>query len=334
MAQVAINGLGRIGRAVLKIALDMPDVEVVAVNDLLNAENLVYLLRYDSVYGKYAKEIHSDGDTLTIGGRSIRLTHSRDPVELPWKDMGIAIAFECTGKFTNPEGLQKHLQAGAQYAILSAPSKGGGMKTVVPGVNDATKDDRMFSLASCTTNCIAPIMEILGRRIGVDKALMTTIHAYTSSQSLVDGPSKKHRRGRAAAVNLVPTTTGAAKAAAQTLPSLENKFDGLAVRAPVPTGSIADIVFLASKPVTEEEINGIFREESATNRYLDIVACSDDNIVSSDVAGDSHAATVDLTMTKVVDGNLVKVMGWYDNEWGYAAQMVRQGAHMVRSMMG
>jgi glyceraldehyde 3-phosphate dehydrogenase len=333
MAKIAINGLGRIGRAVFKIALDTPDLEVVAVNDLLDPENLTYLLRYDSVYGKYPKPVRADGDSLMVGDKTIRLYHSRDPVELPWKDMGIGIALECTGIFTNPQGLEKHLQAGAQYAILSAPSKGDGMKTIVPGVNDATKDDRMFSLASCTTNCIAPIMEIMQRRVGVDKALMTTVHAYTSSQNIVDGPSKKFRRGRAAAINLVPTTTGAAKAAAQAVPSLQNKFDGLAVRAPVPTGSIADVVFIANRPVSEDEINGIFREESGSNRYLDILAASDDPIVSSDIAGDPHAAIVDLTMTKVVDGNLVKVMGWYDNEWGYAAQMVRQAARMARTSL-
>jgi glyceraldehyde 3-phosphate dehydrogenase len=328
MTRIAINGLGRIGRAVFKIAMDHPELEVVAVNDLLSAENLAYLLRFDSVYGRYNKPVRLEDGSLVVEDRRIALFSGKDPAKLPWKAMDVDIAMECTGVFTNAEGLHKHLDAGARHAILSAPPKGDGIKMVVPGVNHADREDRMFSTASCTTNCIAPVVEIMGRRIGVEEAIMTTVHAYTSSQELVDGPSKKFRRGRAAAVNLVPTTTGAGKATGQVLPEYEGKFDGVAIRGPVPAGSIADIVFVASRPTTAEEINEIFCDESAGDRYQDVVGVSQDEMVSTDVIGDPRASVVDLTMTKVVNGRLAKVMSWYDNEWGYAAQMVREAARL------
>lgn len=329
MAKIAINGLGRIGRAALKIISDTPGLELVAVNDLLPADNLAYLLRFDSVYGKFGKQVEAHKDSLVIGNNEIRMLSIKDPSELPWGQMGIDVVLECTGIFTSKQGLEKHLHAGAKKAILSAPIKGDGVKTIVPGVNHAESGDRMFSTASCTTNCIAPVMEIMGRRIGVEKAIMTTLHAYTSSQNIVDGPNKKVRRGRAGATNFVPTTTGAAKATTKVLEGLSGKFDGVAIRGPIPVGSISDIVLLTQNQTSEDEINGVFSEESLTPRYEGVVGVSNENIVSSDIVGDARASIVDLTMTRVVDGTLVKVMSWYDNEWGYAAQMVRETARIV-----
>lgn len=327
MARIAINGLGRIGRAVLKIMIDSPELEVVAVNDLLPADNLAYLFKFDTVYGRYPKPVSAEGDQLIVADKRIKLLNSKDPSELPWKEMRVDAALECTGHFVNKEGLEKHLKAGAKYAILSAPSKNEGMKYVVPGVNHMEKGDTLISMTSCTTNCITPVVEIMKRRIGVEKAIMSTVHAYTSSQSIVDGPNKKWRRGRAAAANLVPATTGAGKATSKVVTELEGLFDGVAIRAPIPVGSVADITFLTSRSTSIEEVNNIFKEESQTERYQGILGFSDEEIVSSDIIQDSRASIVDSTMTKVVGGNLVKVMSWYDNEWGYASQLVRE---MVR----
>ena len=286
MGKIAINGLGRIGRAVLKIALQSPELQVTAINDLLPPDNLAYLLKFDTVYGRYPEEVSSEGDYLIIGDKRIRMFSSKNPTELPWEDLKIDVALECTGHFTNKEGLESHLKAGAKYAILSAPAKGDGMKFIVPGVNHAEKGDTLFSLASCTTNCITPVVEVMKRRIGVEKALMSTIHAYTSSQSIVDGPSKKWRRGRAAAMNLVPTTTGAAKATTQVITELDGLFDGVAIRAPIPVGSIADIVFLTSKSTSVQEISNIFLEECKSDRYNGIMGCSNEEMVSSDIIQD------------------------------------------------
>lgn len=324
MTKIAINGLGRIGRAVLKIVLDTPELELVAINDLVSPDNLAYLLRYDTVYGKYHKQVEYDENSLTIEGREYKYFQEKDPQSLPWKELNIDVVFECTGVFRKREGLEKHLQAGAKKVILSAPAKSEGIEVIVPGVNTSSGDGNLISCASCTTNCIAPVMEIAQRHLGVQKAVMTTIHAYTTSQGLVDKPSKKFRRGRAAAANLVPTTTGAAIATTQVLPQLEHKFDGVAVRTPVPVGSITDIVIVTEQQTSVEAVNQIFREESQTEKYRGILGISEDQIVSSDIVGDSHASVVDLTMTKVIDGDLVKIMSWYDNEWGYANQMIRE----------
>lgn len=325
MTKVAINGLGRIGRAVLKIILNTPELELVAVNDLVAPNNLAYLLKYDTVYGKYS-QVDSNSNSLTIAGKEYKYFQEKDPESLPWKDLEIDVVFECTGVFRKREGLEKHLKAGAKKVILSAPAKSEGIEVVVPGVSQEShnKDNPLVSCASCTTNCIAPVVEIINRRVGIKKAIMTTIHAYTASQGLVDQPSKKFRRGRAAAANLVPTTTGAAIATTKVLPELADKFDGVAVRTPVPVGSISDIVIVGDRSTSVEEINNIFREEAQSERYRDIVGVSEDQIVSSDIVGDTHASLVDLTMTQVVDGDLIKIMSWYDNEWGYANQMVRQ----------
>ncbi len=329
MSRVAINGLGRIGRATLKIVLETPELELVAANDVVSPENLVYLLRYDSVYGRYSKPVSHDGNNLLIGDHSIRLSNEKDPAKLPWKELNVDIVFECTGVFTRKEDLEKHLQAGAQYVILSAPAKGDGVPTIVHGVNNADSNDHIIAVASCTTNCITPIIEIIGRRIGIKKAIMTTVHAYTASQSIVDGPSKRFERGRAGAANFVPTSTGAAIATTKVLPQYLGLFDGVAVRAPVPVGSISDIVMLTSRPTTVEEVNRIFREEADSDRYCEIVGVTPDPIVSSDIVHDPRSSIVDLEMTRVVDGDLLKVMSWYDNEWGFTNQMVKEGVQIA-----
>jgi glyceraldehyde 3-phosphate dehydrogenase len=331
MLKVAINGLGRIGRATLKIILDHPELELVAVNDLVPAENLAYLLRYDTVYGRYARKVTAEGGNLQVDGKNYKVLSEKDPGKLPWKDQGVDLVFECTGVFTKRDELEKHLQAGAKFAVLSAPAKGEDVPTVVYRVNEpGDANTKIYSCASCTTNCISPIVEVMGRRIGIEKAVMTTIHAYTSTQSMVDSPAKKVRRGRAGAANLVPTTTGAAIATTKTLPEYTGKFDGVAIRVPIPVGSIADLVFVTKVNTSVEEVNKIFREEAESKKYKDVMGVSEDEIVSSDIIGDPRASVVDLTMTQVVDGNLVKVMSWYDNEWGYANQMVKQACDTLK----
>ncbi len=331
--KVAINGLGRIGRSILKLVIDEPSFELVAVNDLVGAENLAYLLRFDTVYGRYAKSVVVDGDDLVVAGRKLRTLSHRDPVDLPWKALGVELVFECTGALTQRSDLEKHVRAGARTVLLSAPSKEAEVETVVHGVNVPGDTSAIISCASCTTNCITPIVEVIGRRIGFAKAVMTTVHAYTSSQSIVDGPSKRLRRGRAGAANLVPTTTGAALAATRALPQYQGLFDGLALRAPIPAGSIADLTFVTTRDTTVDEVNQILAEEAETERYAGVLGVSRDPLVSSDIVGDPRASIVDLDLTRVVDGDLVKVMSWYDNEWGYANQMVREARAVTGSLI-
>ena len=332
MAKVGLNGFGRIGRAAFKIILDTPELELVAINDLAPTDNLAYLLKYDTVYGRYEKSVEVEEGHLVIDGKPYPFLHERDPAQLPWGELEVDIAFECTGVFRTGEDLEKHIEAGAKYAILSAPAK-SDMATVVHGVNvPGEASDRLISCASCTTNCITPVVEVMGRRIGIEKAIMTTIHAYTSSQSIVDAPSKKIRRGRAGAANFVPTSTGAAIATTQVLPQYEGKFDGVAVRGPVPSGSIADIIFVTSRDTSVEEVNDIFREEAESEKYHGVLGVTDDPIVSTDIIKDPRASLVDLGMTQVVAGTLVKVMSWYDNEWGYTSQMVREAVRIAKAM--
>jgi len=331
MAKVAINGLGRIGRAALKIITETPELDLVAVNDLIPTENLVYLLKYDTVYGRYHKKVTHSEEGIQIEGNTYKVFNEKDPAKLPWEDLGVDLVFECTGVFRKKEGMEKHLQAGAKMVVLSAPAKSDDIPMVVHGVNTPETRVDLLSTASCTTNCIAPVYEVMGRRIGVEKAIMTTIHAYTSSQTIVDGPRTKVRRGRAGAANFVPTTTGAAKATTQVLPQYEGTFDGVAVRGPIPVGSITDIVFVTKRDTSVDEVNTIFQEEADSDRYRGILGVTDDMIVSSDIIQDDRASVVDLTMTKVIGGNLVKVMSWYDNEWGYASQMIREGVRMVKA---
>ena len=332
MTKVAINGLGRIGRAALKIILGTDQLELVAVNDIVPAENIAYLLKYDTVYGRYEKTVESDGENLIIGDTSIRYLNEKDPVHLPWSSLGVDIVLECTGVFTKREDLEKHVQAGARYVILSAPTKSDDVVTVVHGVNTVEGNTHIIACASCTTNCITPVVEILGRRIGVQKAIMTTVHAYTASQAIVDGPSKRFERGRAGAANFVPTSTGAAVATAKALPQYTDLFDGIAVRGPVAVGSLADIVLVTERQTSVEEINQIFVEEASSDRYRDIVGVTKDPIVSSDIIKDPHASIIDLGMTRVVDGDLVKILSWYDNEWGFTNQMVRQVVEIAQAV--
>jgi glyceraldehyde 3-phosphate dehydrogenase len=327
--KVAINGLGRIGRAILKLVIDEPSLELVAVNDLTDASNLAYLLRFDTTYGRYSKAVLVNEEQLIVAGRELRTLRNRDPLDLPWAELGVDLVFECTGAMTKREDLERHIRAGARIVLLSAPSKSADVETVVRGANAPGDTSRIISCASCTTNCITPIVEILGRRIGIAKAVMTTVHAYTASQSLVDGPDKDLRRGRAAAANLIPAATGAALATIRALPQYAGLFDGIAIRAPIPVGSIADITCVTSRKTTALEVNQILTEEAETERYAGVLGVSREPLVSSDVIGDSRASIVDLELTRVVDGDLVKVMSWYDNEWGYANQMLREALSMT-----
>ncbi len=331
MIKVAINGLGRIGRATLKILEETPDLELIAINDLTPIDNLVYLLRYDTVYGRFEKDVKSIGKDLLISDRKIHVFNEPDPQRLPWQEMDVDIVFECTGAFRSREELTKHLDAGARHVILSAPAKDNDIPSVVYGVNTLGDElPAIFSTASCTTNCAAPVAEIMARCIGVRKSAMTTVHAYTSTQGIIDSPSKRMERGRAGAANLIPTSTGAATATTEILPEYRKKFDGLAIRAPIPVGSIVDVTFVTKRTTTAEEVNNIFRAEAQTQRYLGVLGVAEDPIVSSDIIQDPHASIIDLTSTLVVDGDLVKVLSWYDNEWGYVSQMVKQAITLVR----
>jgi glyceraldehyde 3-phosphate dehydrogenase len=329
MATVAINGLGRIGRAALKILLDADKLDLVAVNDVADVDNLAYLLKYDTVYGRYPRAVTAAEGALVIDRRRIPALSEHDPANLPWDDLGVDLVLECTGVFTTAEDLERHVQAGASYVILSAPTKSDTIPTVVHGVNRPDGRPHIISCASCTTNCITPVIEVAHRRLGVERAIMTTIHAYTAGQQLVDGPSKNFRRGRAGAANLVPTSTGAAQATTRAVPELAGRFDGIAVRAPIPVGSVADIVFAASRPTTAQEVNEAFRQEAATARYEGILGVSEDPLVSADIVGDPRAAIIDLELTRVVDDTLVKVMAWYDNEWGFTNQMIREAQSVL-----
>lgn len=326
MIKLAINGFGRIGRAVLKIILERyPEVKIVAINDLTDTKTLAHLLKYDSCYGIYGENVSFDAKHIIVKGQKIPVLAEKDPTLLPWKKLDVDVVLECTGRFTNKEGLSFHLQAGAKKVLLSAPAKGkeDKVKTVVIGVNEdkMTKADKMLSCASCTTNCLAPVSDIIRQYFGIKKAIMTTIHSYTADQNLVDGPHKDLRRARAAALNMVPTTTGAAISVTETIPSLKNKFDGLAVRVPTPVGSLCDIVFVTKKKVTVEKVSEIFKKVAKMKRYQGIIQASEEPLVSSDIVGNAHSAIVDLPMTKVVDGDLLKVTAWYDNEWGYSNRL-------------
>jgi glyceraldehyde 3-phosphate dehydrogenase len=325
MKNIAINGFGRIGRASLKIIMDTPGLKVVAINDLMSIDNAAYLFKYDSIYGLDKNKISVEGSFLIINNNKISYFSEKAPEKLPWKNLEVDIALECTGFFTRREDAGKHILAGAKTVLISGPTSSQDTPTVVHGVNTEDGKVSIFSCGSCTTNNIGVIIEILGRRIGIKKAILNTTHAFTASQSLVDAPSKREpRMGRNAAINLAPASTGAAIAITKVLPEYLGKFDGIAVRTPVPVGSISDITFVAARNTTPAEINSIFEEESKTDRYKLVLSVTSEPIVSSDIIKSPFAAIVDLEMTRVVDGDLVKVMAWYDNEWGFSNQMVRQ----------
>jgi glyceraldehyde 3-phosphate dehydrogenase len=323
--KIAINGMGRIGRAALKVILENEALELVAVNDIVAVENVAYLLNYDTVYGIYEHKVTHTQTSLEIDGKTIPFYSERNPEELPWEKHKVDLVIESTGVFTGYEDAQRHIIAGAKTVVISAPTKSVEAPTVVHGVNTEAGHTSVFSCASCTTNNISPIVEILGRRLGVKKAIMTTVHAYTASQTAVDSPNKKNfRMGRAGAANIIPTTTGAAIATTKALPEYEGKFDGVAIRVPIPVGSLSDMTFVMDKAVTVKQVNQILQEESKTQRYIDVIDTTYDPIVSSDIIKSPFASTVDLSMTRVVDGDLLKVMTWYDNEWGFTNQMIRQ----------
>ncbi|MBR3366068.1 type I glyceraldehyde-3-phosphate dehydrogenase [Candidatus Saccharibacteria bacterium] len=324
MVKIAINGFGRIGRNAFKIAFERNDLEIVALNDLTDAKTLAHLLKHDSSYGTYARDVDADDENIIVDGKKIRVYSETDPKNLPWRDLGVDVVIESTGFFTDPEKARAHIEAGARKVVISAPAKGEGAKTIVLGVNEdtVTEDDVILSNASCTTNCIAPVMKVLEDNFGVEKAMMTTVHSYTASQRLQDAPAKDLREARAAAENIVPTTTGASKATALTIPSLKDKFNGLSVRVPSPVVSLSDITAVLERDTTIEEINEVFKNAAAEPYYEGILGVTEEELVSTDFRGSSYSSIVDLPLTDVVGGNLVKVVAWYDNEWGYSNRLV------------
>ncbi len=324
MINIAINGFGRIGRNAFKIAFERRDVKIVAINDVCDTKTLAHLLKHDSSYGTYDRDVSVDDNTLSVDGETIHVYSELEPQNLPWKRLKVDVVIESTRHFTDPAKAPAHIDAGARKVVLSAPAKGEGAKTIVIGVNedDLDKSDEIISNASCTTNCIAPVMKVLEDNFGIEKAMMTTVHSYTASQRLQDAPGKDLREARAAAENIVPTTTGASKAAALTIPSLKDKFNGLSVRVPTPVVSLSDITAVLKRDTTIEEINEVFKKAAKDPYYEGILAVSEEPLVSIDYRGNSHSSIVDLPLTDVVAGNLVKVVAWYDNEWGYSNRLV------------
>ena len=331
--KIAINGFGRIGRLFFKAAMESSDLEVVAINDLGDVENLAYLLKYDSVYGRYEKDVQADmaGGKLVVGGKGIKFLQVKDPAQLPWKDFGIDIVVESTGLFDEYEKAKVHVAAGAKRVVITAPAKdedGPEGKTVLMGINEGELSTcAITSNGSCTTNSASPVIQILSENPGIEKAMLSTVHSYTATQSLVDGPirgGKDYRRGRAAAENISPSTTGAAVAVTRAITSLKGKFDGIAFRTPSVTGSISDITFVAKRKTSVEEINQIPTEAAASPRWQGILKVTKDQLVSKDIVGEPYGAIVDLGFTKVIDGDLVKVLSWYDNEAGYVSTLVKQ----------
>ncbi|MBI1961262.1 MAG: type I glyceraldehyde-3-phosphate dehydrogenase [Parcubacteria group bacterium] len=338
--RIAINGFGRIGRAAAKIALEKKDLELVAVNDLVSPAMLAYLLKYDTVYGTYKKAVAATADkpirsndcqgSLKIGDAVVPVFAQKEPQKLPWKELSVDAVIESTGFFTTQELAKAHLKAGAKRVIISAPAKDDETATAVIGVNtlQGVKHE-IVSNASCTTNCIAPVAKIIQDAYGIEKGMVTTVHSVTSTQNLVDGPSKDFRRARAAGHNIIPTTTGAAIATAKTIPALSEKFDAIALRVPILDGSLSDFTFVLKKDTTVSAVNALFREQAQKYPYQNIVAVTDEPLVSSDIIGNPHSAIVDLGFTRVVGGNLLKVLAWYDNEWGYANRLVEMVSHLA-----
>ncbi|MGI8826027.1 MAG: type I glyceraldehyde-3-phosphate dehydrogenase [Chloroflexota bacterium] len=331
--RVGINGFGRIGRQAFKIALGNPELEVVAVNDIGDVENMAYLFKHDSVYHGEKQDVAAEGNTLVVDGKKFPVLSVTDPKKLPWHDLNVDVVIESTGRFASSEQAAAHLEAGAKAVVVSAPAKGA--QTFVLGVNDSDyrlEEHRVLSNASCTTNSIAPVMAILDEKFGVQKAFLTTIHSYTADQRLVDSPHSDFRRGRAAAHNIVPTSTGAARAVSDALPQFKGIFDGVALRVPTIDVSMSDMTVLLKRKTTVEEINQVFREAAASARFKGILEATDEPLVSSDFIGNSHSSIVDLGLTQVVDGDFVKVFAWYDNEWGYANRLVEEVAMVGKAV--
>lgn len=333
VTKVAINGFGRIGRNAFKIAWERHDLEVVAINDLTDTKTLAYLLKRDSNYGTYNRDVESSDEGLVIDGKTVKVLSERDPSALPWRELEIDVVIESTGFFTDKEGASKHIEAGAKRVVISGPTKSDGVDTLVLGVNEdkVGSATEVVSNASCTTNSLGVVMAILEAEFGVEKSLMTTVHSYTASQALQDAPKKDLREGRNAAENIVPTSTGAAVAVTQALPQLKGKFDGISMRVPTPVVSISDVTALLARDVTVEQVNDVFKKAAKDPFYQGILAVSEEPLVSRDFIGDSHSGTVDLPLTRVVGGNLVKVCVWYDNEWGYSNRLVELVADIAKA---
>ena len=332
--KIAINGFGRIGRNAFKIAFERPDLEVVAVNDLTDTKTLAHLLKHDSNYGEYPNEVEFDDQNLIIKDQKIRVLAEKDPAALPWKDLGVDIVIESTGLFVEPQKAKAHITAGARKVIISAPAKGDGSTTIVLGVNEEAIESagEIINNGSCTTNCVAPVMAVLEENFGIEKAMMTTVHSYTASQRLQDAPAKDLREARSAASNIVPTTTGASISAAQALPAVEGIFEGLSIRVPTPVVSLIDMAVLVKKDTTVDEVNEVFKKAAADPYFQGILTVTEEELVSTDYIGNSHSAIVDLGLTHVVAGNFVKVVAWYDNEWGYCNRLVELTADVARAL--
>lgn len=332
--KIGINGFGRIGRNAFKLAFDRSDLEVVAVNDLTDTKTLAYLLKHDSNYGTYKYDVSYDDTGIIVNGQHIKVTAEKDPAALPWGTLGVEIVIESTGRFTDKESAELHIAAGAKRVIISGPSKSEGVDTIVLGANEDKVEgaSHVISNASCTTNSLGAVMAVLDAEFGVEKSLLTTVHSYTASQALQDAPAKDLREGRNAAENIVPTTTGAAIAVTKTLPQLEGKFDGLSIRVPTPVVSLSDITVLLERDVTVEEINAAFKKAATEPYYQGILGVSEEPLVSRDYIGNSFSGIVDLLLTKVVGGNLAKVMVWYDNEWGYSNRLVELVSDVAKTL--
>lgn len=332
--KIAINGFGRIGRNAFKLAFERDDIEVVAINDLTDTKTLAHLLKHDSTYGTYHYDISYDENSIFVNGKQIHVLAEKDPALLPWGEFGVDVVIEATGLFVQPDKARAHINAGAKKVVISAPAKGEGAKFIVLGVNEheLTREDDIVSNASCTTNCIAPVMAILEREFGIEKSLMTTVHSYTASQRILDAPAKDLREARSAAENIVPTTTGAAIATAKVIPSLVGKFDGLSVRVPTAVVSLSDITAVLKRDTTKEEINEVFKRAANDPFYQGILTVTEEPLVSTDFKGNSHSTIVDLELTNVVGGNLVKVVAWYDNEWGYSNRLVEITADVAANI--
>jgi glyceraldehyde 3-phosphate dehydrogenase len=331
--RIAINGFGRIGRQAFKVASRRPELEIVAINDIGDVANMAYLLKYDSVYRRDDQDVRAEGSTIVVGGKQYPVLSVKEPTELPWRDLNVDVVIESTGRFTKREQAVAHLDAGAKAVVISAPAKGA--PAFVLGVNDTEYQpgtDTVISNASCTTNSITPVMAVLDEKFKVLKALMTTVHSYTADQRLVDSPHSDWRRGRAAAQNIVPTSTGAARAAAEALPQLKGIFDGVSLRVPTIDVSLSDLTVLLGTKTTAEEINNTFREAAQSDRYRGILAVTDEPLVSADFIGNPASGIVDLELTQVIDGDFVKVFAWYDNEWGYSNRLVEEVVMVGKSL--
>jgi glyceraldehyde 3-phosphate dehydrogenase len=322
--RVAINGFGRIGRNAFKVAFERDDLEIVAINDLTDTKTLAHLLKHDSNYGTYGREVSYDDKDIIVDNKHVKVLAEMDPANLPWKEDKIDVVIESTGFFVDPAKAKAHIDAGAKKVVLSAPAKGEGATTVVLGVNEDALEsaEDIISNASCTTNCITPVAAIIESNFGIEKAMMTTVHSYTASQKLQDAPAKDLREARNAAENIVPTTTGASIAAGLALPALKGIFGGMSIRVPTPVVSLSDFVFITKKSVSIEEVNEVFKKAAKEPYYQGILDVCDEPLVSSDFIGNSHSSIVDLKLTNVVEGNMLKVVAWYDNEWGYSNRLV------------